>query len=1095
MKCAWCGGALSAVGCDCTPALRQTSTPRCACCGKARLGDARFCPECGASYIGRVASEEAIERRQITFVFCDLVGSTVLSDELDPEDYRDILVAYRRAVSRAMQQFGGRVERYRGDGTLVYFGYPDANEDDAERAIHAALKTIDLVHALELEGLRRLEVRVGISTGLVVVADVEDSEERTAMGDAPNIASRLQSCADPDSIIVDDPTRRLAGGLFEFSDLGPLRVKGIPAPVHAWGVVGPKPVASRFEAHSAPKLSPMLGREDEYCVLSELWQTAHTGCGQIALVTGDAGIGKSRLADSLIKDARREPCAIYRYFCSPYRQGSPLHPCIQQLEHAAGFAASDSPDAKLKKLDGLLTGATPEDRALITELLNLPARDASAVESLSPPVRRRRTMQALVTLLQRASEHLLTLMVFEDIQWIDDTSREMLLMVAELVPRMPLLLLVLMRPGGFTDFDNNTGVTRLVLSPLSEALSAMLVRHVAADRPLPDATVKDIVHHTDGIPLFLEEVTRATVEGLTRSDSSVGSREGTPLSMLLRASLQSRLNRLGSARDIVEAAAAIGRDFSVKLLDCVIGPGKDLGAALDRLVESGLVLQRNAPEPTYTFKHALIRDAAYEIIGREGRRSLHERVALALETHFPDVALNHPEILAWHYTEAAIVEKAVTQWLVAGRNALRRSAMVEALEHLNRGVVLIATMEQSSWRLQNELALTICIGMAQIATQGYAVEGTGKTFARARALCELLGDPPPLLAVLHGLWTHALLRADFPSAQRQAGQILLRGESKGDPLWRLMGYRFSGVTCHPLGRFRDAIQQLETGLGLYDPSQQAIYASVTVDDPRVVMLTYLSWSQMCAGKLGDAIRNSNEAVAEAKRMAHIYTLAHALTGAAFVALTVISPTAGLVWLDELSAVLADSGIAYYHAVETIFRGWCLSVIGAHADALAALTSGMSAYRATDSVLYLSGFLRMSAEAHGRAGEINAAMRLIEEALTVMQATDQRWDEAEIHGVHGMLLRAAGDEVAAGRALRHACAIAGKHGAKLWELRARCNLLVGQDGATDASADAKDQLQMLVDSIEGAPDLPDLRSARVILENSVGGTRISQAFDR
>lgn len=1080
MRCARCGGALTAVGCECTPTLSSTPASRCVLCGAARNGDARFCSQCGASFVGRVVSDEAVERRQITFLFCDLAGSTELSDALDPEDYKDILVAYRRAVSAAMSQFGGRVERYRGDGTLVYFGYPEAHEDDAERAMHAALKTIDAIKAFKLPGGRRLAVRIGITTGLVVVADVEDSGERSAMGEAPNVSAHLQSHADPNSVVVDGSTRELVGDLFEFRDLGALRIRGLPAPMHAWRVVGSRPAASRFDARGDRNLSPILGRDAEKQVLRRLWQTAREGSGQMAVISGDAGIGKSRLVASLLEELKRESCAICRYYCSPYRQGSPLHPCVQQLEHAAGFAANDSIDARIQKIDALLAGADEEDRALVTELLNLPSRGADALASLSSASRRRRTMQALVGMLQRTCDSWPTLVVFEDAQWIDDTSRELLLLVAPLVARMPILLVVLSRPGAFTDFDADPAVTQIPLGPLPAALGEALVRHVAGDRPLSPETVKDIVRRTDGIPLFLEEVTRATVEGLPRPDAVASGREGTPLSLLLRASLMPRLNRLGAARRVLEAAAAIGRDFSLRLLERVISPEHDLNVLLEQLVASGLVLRRTASEPMFTFKHALIRDAAYEIIGREDRRLLNEKIAHALLDHFPDMVANHPEVLAWHYTEASIAEKAVEQWLLAGRSALRRSAMVEALEHLHRGLALIDAMPQSPWRLQNELALTIFIGMAQIATQGYAVQGTRETFTKARTLCERLGDPPPLLAVLHGLWTHALLRADFPSAQQQAERILSRGESKGDPLWRLMGHRFSGVTCHPLGRFPEAIQQLETGLSLYDPAQQAVYASVTVDDPRVVMLTYMSWSQMCAGKLSDAIRNSDEAVAQAQRMAHVYTLAHALNGAAFIALTIISPQAALAKLDELSAALADSGIAFYHAVETIFRGWCLAQIGEHNNAQALLASGMSAYRATDSVLYLSGFSRMSAEAHRQAGQIDKAFSLIDEAFTIMQATDQRWDEAEIHRVHGTLLLDSGNQAAAEQAFHRACAVAVHQGAALWELRARCNLL-----ECEGTIEAASRLRSLADSFDDAASLPDIQRARSLLERAAG----------
>jgi tetratricopeptide (TPR) repeat protein len=520
----------------------------------------------------------------------------------------------------------------------------------------------------------------------------------------------------------------------------------------------------------------------------------------------------------------------------------------------------------------------------------------------------------------------------------------------------------------------------------------------------------------------------------------------------------------------------------------VVDRADDLQALLDRLVGSGLVLRRAGRKSEYTFKHALIRDAAYGIMVREKRRSVQTRIAEAIEAHFAETALNHPEILAWHYTEARVIEKAVGYWLRAGQQGLRRSAMVEALEHLRRGVELIAGADDSSWRRQCELDLTIAIGKAQIATQGYAIESTGDTFTKAHLLCKRLGDPPQLLAVLHGLWTHALLRAEFPSAQRQAEALLARGEARDDRMWLLMGCRFGGVTQHPLGNFGEASRLLERGLELYDPAQQATYAALTVDDPRVVMMTYLSWSLMCLGEFAKAERYSLQAVAEAQKMAHVYTLAHALNGAAFVALTIGSPQAALQRLDELSAVLANNGIAYYEAVQTIFRGWCLAEMGQFDEAISLLGSGMAAYRATGSMLYLSGFLRMSAEAHCWAGRDDEALSLIEESMSIMESTDQRWDQAEIHRVYGTVLDARGDYGGAEAAFERACAVAQKQGAKLWQLRASC-ALAELLRARKSDAAARAVLDPVLESFEAGSDFPDVRRARTLFQALAPSERV------
>ncbi len=800
-------------------------------------------------------------------------------------------------------------------------------------------------------------------------------------------------------------------------------------------------------------------------------------------MSGEAGIGKSRLAAELLRTLEGTQHARLRYFCSAHRQNSPLYPCIQQLEYAAGLALRDSAATKVAKLEALLGKITEEDLGLIAELLLLPTGSRFPVLQFAPQRKRERLMQALIGLLERAARKVPLLLILEDAQWSDASTRELLTMLATRIIGHPILCVVTARPEFDAAWMRLPQVRRIALHPLVSEETAVLIARIAGGISLPQAAVNDIVGRTDGVPLYVEEMTRAVVEGGDRLDPNHKGPARANVPVSLQASLLSRLDRLGSAREIAEIAAAIGREFSQDLLlEVADRPSQDVGRALEQLVNSGLVVRRSSygpGDPGFGFRHMLIRDTAYNIMVREKRKSVHAEIAKALEAKFPDRAAANPEIVAYHCTEGGLIEKAAGYWLASGHQALRRSAMAEALVHLGRGLELIEGVPDSSSRRQCELDLTVALGKAQIATQGYAVASTGETFTRARALCEALGDPPQLLSVLHGLWTHALMRADLDSARKQALDLLARGEERNDPLWRLMGCRFSGVTHHPMGAFGETRKYLTRGIELYDPKEIGKYAMITIDDPRVVMLTYLSWSLMCSGQLDEARRRGAEALDGARGLAHAFTLAHALNGASFLALTIESPQVALERLDELMPLLQEHGIAYYGAVGILFRGYCMAALGEASDAEALLKKGMAAYRATGSRLYLSGFLRMSAEAHGRIGQMTIALEQIHEAFQLMYATSQRWDEAEIYRVHGSLLLAGRDTDSAVAALRRALTIARAQHAGLWELRAACDLARIQSEQGERRQ-MHEMLAPVVASFEGQSDSPDTRSARALL---------------
>jgi predicted ATPase len=612
------------------------------------------------------------------------------------------------------------------------------------------------------------------------------------------------------------------------------------------------------------------------------------------------------------------------------------------------------------------------------------------------------------------------------------------------------------------------------------------VRLLARDAPLSAQAVANIVDRTDGIPLYIEEITRAVVESEQWQPIRAAATRGDGLlPMWLETSLLARLDRLGDTREVAETAAAIGRRFSVELLRRVVRQPDRLAEALDALRAAGIVQAVGLSDTEFVFRHALIRDAAYHILVKERRQEIHCRIAAAIGSHFPEIVANQPDEVAMHCAEAGLAREAASHWLKAGHAALRRSAMHEALIHLRRGIDVLPAGNTEPWRLALELDLTIALGKAQTATQGYAMPSTGQTFARARELCVHSDKPALVLAVAHGLWTHALMRAELDTARAQADELREQGLRSGSRMQQMMGNCFSGVTRHPLGEFADAVSLLETGLEQCDSAQQAVHAALTIDDPRVVMLTYMSWSQMCLGRIADALRSSKLALAEAREMGHAYTLAHALVGASFVALTVVTPELALQRLDELRALLADNPIDYYDAVETLMRGWCLAAIGQFESSHRHLDSGLAAYRATESRLYLSGFLRMAAEAHGWAGRLAGAFELIDESLRVLDATGQRWDEAEAHRVRGALLRSAGDLDGARGEFERARELAQARRSRLWALRAANDLAELAAGRGSGAAELR-WLAKVVDAYEPGAGTPDLARARALLSHQGAG---------
>jgi class 3 adenylate cyclase len=646
-------------------------------------------------------SQDTAERRQVTVMFCDLVGSTALSARLDPEDLREVISAYQKCAAETVQRFGGFVAKYMGDGVLVYFGYPQAHEDDAERAVRAGLTLVAAVRALKTHA--PLQTRVGIATGLVVVGDLIGSgasQEQAIVGETPNLAARLQGIAEPNGVVIAESTRRLVGNLFELEDLGEQDLKGIAGPLKAWSALRPSSVESRFDALHAGGLTELVGREEELDLLLRRWSKAKSGEGHVVLLSGEPGIGKSRLTAALLERLASEPHTRLRNFCSPQHSDSALYPIISQLERAAGFAHDDTPEAKLDKLDTLLarSATSAQDAALIADMLSLPNDGRYPSLELPPPELRRRTLEALVSQVVTFSRQNTVLMILEDAHWSDPTSLELFDRTVSRIPSLRVLLIVTSRPEFQAPWIGRPHVTALTLNRLAEREVGAMMDGLIGNQLLPANIRQDIVERTDGIPLFVEEMTKALLEAAGESEAmrmagAVPS-PAMPVPASLHASLMARLDRLGPAKEVAQIGAAIGREFSHALLAAVVRTSEtELNSTLERLIEAGLLFrQGTAPQATYLFKHALVQDAAYGTLLREPRRALHARIAETLEGRFAEITETRPELLARQCTDAGLIEKAASLWGKAGQRSLERSALIEAVALFTRALDQVATL-------------------------------------------------------------------------------------------------------------------------------------------------------------------------------------------------------------------------------------------------------------------------------------------------------------------------------------------------------------------------------------------------------------------
>src|SRR5215470_5969137 len=1001
---------------------------------------------------------DAAERRQVTVMFSDLVGSTSLSVRMDPEDLREVISAYQKCVAETVHRFDGFVARYMGDGILVYFGYPQAHEDDAERAVRAGLELITAVTALKSRA--SLQTRVGIATGVVVVGDLLSSgeaQERGMVGKTPNLAARLQGIAEPNSVVICDSTRRLLGNLFELKDLGPRDdLKGVDEATRAWAALRASSIASRFEALHASSMTTLVGREEELGLLLRRWARAKNGEGQVVLLSGEPGIGKSRLTAALLESVLDEPHTRLRYFCSPQHRDSALYPIIGQMERAAGLAHDDSPRARLDKLDALLarTSTSAPDVALFAEMLSLTNDGRYPTIELTPQLRRQRTLEALTAQMEALTRTGPVLMIFEDVQWIDPTSLEALGRAVDQIRSVRLLLIMTFRPEFDPPWIGSPHVTALTINRLGRRDIKAMISRVVGDKLLPPSIQQDIIERTDGIPLFVEEMTKAVLEaeseGAAEHVVTAVPSPALAVPSSLHASLMARLDRLGPAKELAQIGAAIGREFSHALLAAVVRkPEGELESALDRLIAAGLLFRQGIPpHATYLFKHALVQDAAYGTLLREQRRVLHARIAETLEVQFADIAESRPELLARHWTEAGLIEKAASLWGKAGQRSLARSALVEAAEQLTRALDQITTLPGTPVLRREQIKLQVALVNALTHVRGYAapepkaaVELARQFIERAEALGEPPEDPLLLFSVLYGAWAASFVAFDGDVTRDLASQFMALAERQGQTVPLMIGHRLMGNSLTLTGDIAKGRAHYNQAFALYDPAAHRTLATRFGQDVGVSTLVYRSLAGWMLGYPEAALADVDHVLEDARDSGHAVPLMYAQFHTSLTNVLCAKYAAANAQSSEVVRLADENGAAFWKALGTMQTGCVLAQSGQASEAIQMITSGITMYRSTGSSLYLPIFLSHLSKAYAELGQFDDAWRCITEAITAVETTKERWYEAEIHRVTGEIalklpqLGSSQAEAYFERALN----VARVQQAKSWELRAAMSM--------------------------------------------------------
>ncbi len=1043
----------------------------CTSCGAESPLDHNFCGRCGTPLTSELPSRPKREPRALEFdrgdtltqtgdirpvtvLFCDLVGSVSLAERLDPEDLRDVIGRYREVCSEVVERYGGFVAQLLGDGVMVYFGFPRAHEYDPQRAVHTGLDLLIAVAKLserfERERNISLAVRVGIHTGQGIAGPVSvDTRETLVLGQAPNIAARLQSIAQPGTVVISGDTFPLIRGYFVCESLGPHALAGLTKPVEVHRVIGKGQHKTPFEIAREHGLSHLVGRESEIDLLERSLDRVTEGRGQVVAIVGEAGIGKSRLIQQFRDRERTTELRWFDCRCSPYQQNSALAPVVDHLNESFQLKNHDSTEENLRRLERELSalGLDGEEVALFASLLGLPT-DRFVSLGLSSQRQKERTLEALISYLIAIAEKETLIFFVEDLHWIDPSTRELLDMIVAQGPALRILTLVTTRPSFPLPWSPRAHATQITLDRLTNSEAERLILD-RAGRPLPEDVLHQLVLQTDGVPLFVEELTRMVLEsGLLRNAGDRWVLDGPlpPLAIpaTLQDSLMARLDRLAAVREIVQLAAAIGREFSYEMIRAVADrDDRLLRRGLDQLVEAEILYKHGAIQNvTYSFKHALIQDAAYASMLKSTRQRHHLRIARVLEERFPEIADPRPEIVAQHYTEAGLAERAVVYWLSAARRTLERSANLEAIGHVERGLAQVESFTSSGPKARFELELRTVLGPALIATRGYGAHEVEANYARAQALCAEVGEAPQLFWVLRGLWAFHLIRNSFERALEIAERMMEIAEQRAERALLFEAHLSVAMPELFLGDFDVAERQLENALALDSPARDPTPRFITGLDVAVTTLGISAVALWHLGRFREASRRSRAAIDLARDIGHPFSLADALSSAGWVHHLLLEPAEVLRTASELRSLSQEKGFLS-RAHSEIQLAWALSRSKPQGepeepnnDWVARARAGVEAYRASGARLSEIYFLWLLVEVCFECGRLDEAREVLAEARRLADELGPRffW-HAQLHILDGELSQ--GEE--ARRSFERALHIAESQGSRALALRARLGL--------------------------------------------------------
>lgn len=1054
-------------------------------------------PETKAAEPSHSQAEPALpqgERRHMTVMFCDLVGSTALSTQLDPEDLQDVIRDFQQLCAKVVGEFEGYVAKYMGDGVLIYFGYPQAHEKAAERAARTAVAILEAMPGLDTStphGQKlELAVRIGIDTGLVVVGEAVgegSAAELAVVGETPNVAARLQGLAEPNTIVIGSVTHDLAGDVFEYEDLGPHRLKGISDPVRAWRVLGLSD-ADAGMASAMPGGGRLVGRDEEVGLLLRSWQQSKDGHGQAVFISGEPGIGKSTLVETVSAQVKQEGYTRISHSCSPYHTNSALYPVVEHIKRLLRWQPEDTAEEKLLKLEEALRSYNqplPEMVPLLATFMSLPIPEERYPSlGLAPQQQKQHTLDTLVALTLEEAVRQPIMELWEDLHWADPSTLEFLGLLIDQAPTTSMFITVTFRPEFMPPWPMRSHITPITLNRLERPQIETLVKLLAGRKALPPDVLEHIVDKTDGVPLYVEELTKMLLESdllQEESDSYVltGLLSTVAIPATLQESLMARLDRLPTLREVAQLGAVLGREFAYDMLHGLAAVEEQvLQDGLSQLVASELLYQRGRPPRSrYIFKHALVQDAAYQSLLNRTRQKHHQQVAELLAQRFPEIAETQPELVAHHYTEAGCAEPAADLWLQAGQHAARRFANQEAIAHLSKGLEVLQSLPETPERDRKELVLQTTLGPPLMAAKGYAAPEVAAAFGRARELCHAVGDTGELFPVLWGLWLFYVVRAEHKTAVDLAGQLIELAETIGDEALILEARVASGASALFVGELDEARSLAEQAISMYDPSRhQELSLSYGNLDPGVVCAAYAGWIHWLLGYPEQALKAADQAQTWAQNVLP-YTRARSLYWDGIVRQFVGDWDTVLIRGDAASAMAEEHDYALVRGVGSVLRGWALTRQGQGGEGGALTRQGLDAYRATGAEFQVPHLLTSLVE----ASTPEDGLTIVTDALALVETTGEHYYEAELHRLKGELhLAISGDNTAEGEiCFNRALEISRSQKAKSLELRAAmslCRLWMRQGKETEARPMLTEIYNWFSEGFETA----DLKEAQALL---------------